>query len=248
MPLLRTLKQKFGIAAPRVAVRTHIAWYWRWLALVAIGAALLGAGWVLYNFGMTFGGYRQSESEHALAGLNETVGRQQQEITELRARMAHAESQLQIERAAYVDLVQQMKALTEENATLKEDLVFFQTLMPSGGKPGTITINRFTLEPDALPGEYRYRLLLVQTGRRATEFEGRLQFVLNLTHDEKALVLMLPPESERNAKEYQLKFRFFQRIEGTFRVAPDAAVKSFQVRVFEKGANTPKLTQTATAS
>ena len=55
---------------------------------------------------------------------------------------------------------------------------------------------------------------------------------------------MLPPESNRNATEYQLNFKFFQRVEGTFKVAPGAVVKSLQVRVFENGASTPRLTQT----
>jgi hypothetical protein len=60
--------------------------------------------------------------------------------------------------------------------------------------------------------------------------------------------MTLPKEGEANAKEYQLRFRFFQRVEGTFKVAPDAIVKSLQVRVFENGSKTPKLAQTVSAS
>jgi hypothetical protein len=35
----------------------------------------------------------------------------------------------------------------------------------------------------------------------------------------------------------------FRRIDGTFRLAPGAEVKSMQVRLYENGTRTPKLTQ-----
>ena len=119
--------------------------------------------------------------------------------------------------------------------------------MPAGGREG-VSINRFRVQKEAMPGEYRYRLLLVQAGRRVKEFQGNLEFVLNLEHNDRKFALTLPPESEKKAREYQLNFKFFQRVEGTFKIAPDAVVKSLQVRVFENGANAPKLTQTVNVS
>ena len=50
------------------------------------------------------------------------------------------------------------------------------------------------MQPDALPGEYRYRLLLVQSGQRVKEFQGTLQFVVNLEQSDRKFVLTLPPE------------------------------------------------------
>ena len=100
----------------------------------------------------------------------------------------------------------------------------------------------------SLPGEYRYRLLLTQTGQRSKDFQGNLQFVVNLQQDNKKVVMTLPAEGDPEAKGFKLNFRFYQRIEGTFRVAPNAVVKSMQVRVFENGSSEPKLTQTANAS
>ncbi|MEK6594556.1 MAG: DUF6776 family protein [Pseudomonadota bacterium] len=213
-----------------------------------IGALVSGIGWATYDFGMEFAGFRQGEADRALKKLNEAISKQDQELSELRSKAAQAEQQLQIERATYGDLAKQVKALAVENAALKEDLAFFQSLMPAGGKQNTISVNRFQLQPEALPGEYRYRLLLVQTGQRGQEFKGKLQFVLNLQQDGRKVVLMLPPEGQRDAREYLLDFKFFQRIEGTFRIAPDAVVQGMQVRVFESGSNTPKLTQNVNLS
>jgi hypothetical protein len=126
--------------------------------------------------------------------------------------------------------------------------VTYPQLMPSGGKEGGVAINRFLVQKDALPGEYRYRLLLTQTGQRSKNFQGNLQFVVNLQQDSKKVVMTLPAEDDKEGKGFKLNFRDYQRIEGRFRVALNMVVKSVQVRVFENGSNEPKLTQTANAS
>ena len=162
--------------------------------------------------------------------------------------MAAVERQLQIDRATYGDLAKQVKTLSEENSALKEDLAFFQSLMASGAKELGLSINRFRVQPDALPGEYRYRLLLVQSGQRIKEFQGTLQFLVYLEQSDRKFVLTLPPEDQKNSREYQVNFKFFQRVDGTFKVAPGTTVKNLEVRVFENGVNAPKLSQTASVS
>ena len=244
----RTLQRKFGISAPRVAVRAHVPWYWRWLGYVAVGAVVVGVGWTTYDYGMELAGFRQSEAARAHAKLVEQIRHSETENAELHSQVTAAERQMQIERAAYGDLARQVKSLTEENAGLREDLAFFQSLMNVDSKEGALSVNRFRVQPEALPGEYRYRLLLVQTGQRVKDFQGKLQFVLNLQEGDHKLVLTLPAENDKDAKEYQVSFKFFQRVEGSFKIPSDAVVKSMQVRVFESGASTPKLTQTVTVS
>jgi hypothetical protein len=39
-----------------------------------------------------------------------------------------------------------------------------------------------------------------------------------------------------------LTFKYFRRVEGTFRVSPRAKVESVQVRVYETGSSQPKAT------
>jgi len=246
--LIRTLQRKFGIAAPRMAVHAHVAWYWRWLGYVALGALVVGVGWTTYDYGMELAGFRQSEAAQALARLKNEIAERDAQLAELRSQVATSERQLQIERATYGDLARQVKSLSEVNATLREDLAFFQSLMAAGGKEEALSLNRFRVQPEALPGEYRYRLLLVQGGQRVKEFQGTLQFVLNVEQGDRKFVITLPPEGEKNVKDYQVHFKFFQRVEGTFKVAPGAVVKSLQIRVFENGSVAPKLSQTVSVS
>jgi hypothetical protein len=243
----KAFARRFGIDAPKLAVRPHMPWYWRWSGVVAGGVLVAGVAWFTYDFGLEYAGFRQGEAARLRAQLNETVLKQQGELAELNARAAAAERQLQIERATFVDLQRQVKNLAQENARLQEDLAFFQSLTATG-KDGAISVNRFRLMPETVPGEYRYQLLLVQTGERAKEFNGRLQFVLNLQQDGRKVVLVVPPDSSRPAKEYQVSFKLFQRVEGMFRISPDAAVKGLQVRVFEGNSDAPRLTHNVTIS
>jgi hypothetical protein len=238
----------FGIAAPRVAVRTAVAWYWRWLGLIALAVVIMMFSRTAYDFGRKFAGYDQSEAEQELQRLTDAKSKLEQEVVQISGNLAQIEWQMQIERATYADLVKQVKTLTEENASLKEDLAFFQTLMLSGGKEGGVAVNRFMVQNDALPGEFRYRLLLTQTGQRSKDFQGRLQFVVNLQQDGKKSVMTLPAEDDKEARGFKLNFRFYQRVEGTFRVTPGTVVKGMQVRVLEGDGKEPRLTQQANLS
>jgi multidrug efflux pump subunit AcrA (membrane-fusion protein) len=246
--VLRTLKRRFGIFAPRVAVRAHLPWYWRWLGYIALGGLVVGVGLTTYDYGMELAGFRQSEAQRVIARMSEEIQSRETRISELRTQVAATERQLQIDRATYGDLGRQVKLLSEENAALKEDLALFQSLMTSEEKELGLSINRFRVQPDSLPGEYRYRFLLVQSGQRVREFQGTLQFVVNLEQGDRRFVVTLPLEEQKSAKEYQVSFKFFQRVEGTFKVAPGTVVKSLQVRVFEIGSITPKLSQSVSVS
>ena len=102
-------------------------------------------------------------------------------------------------------------------------------------------INRFRAEQGALPGEYRYRLLLLQGGRREKPFQGNLQLLVTVQQDGKDAIIALPEEGA--AQAYKISFKYFQRVEGTFHVTPGAHVRTVQVRVFENGSAQVRATQ-----
>ncbi len=239
--LLKKIRQRFGISAPRMTVTTHVAWYWRMLGLVAVLSCSLALAAWMYDAGRRFAGFDRSEAEQELSQLRESVGKLTQETTSLRANVNASESKLQIERAAQTQLGRQVKALEDENARLKEDLAFFENLIPGEHRDNTLLINRFRVDPGALPGEFRYRLLLLQGGRRDKPFQGNLQLLVTLQQDGKGAIITLPEEGA--APAYKISFKYFQRVEGTFRVAPGARVKMVQVRIFEGGSTQARATQ-----
>lgn len=244
MATFSRIRRAFGISAQRVAIRPDPPWYWPFAVVAFFVVAIAWA--VLALIGRD---PQRIESEREIAQLTQQLRSQETELAELRTKVAGSDREVHMDRAAAADLARQVKALTFENAKLKEDLAFFQSLMSSSaGREGTISVNRFSLQPEGVAGEYRYQLLLVQSGQRAREFHGTLQFVLDVQHGGRKLTLVLPPEEEREARDYRLNFKFFQRVEGTFKLTPGSVLKGMQVRVFENGTRTPKLTQALNVS
>jgi uncharacterized membrane-anchored protein YhcB (DUF1043 family) len=230
-----------------MAVRPAVAWYWRWSVAAAGLAAAVAMGWALFS--ASDRRPRDAEVAAEMEKLKTRLQRQEEELAQVRPTVASADRQMQIDKAAAADLAKQVKALAFENAALKEDLAFFQSLMAMpGAREGTLSVNRFRLQPESIAGEYRYQMLLVQAGQRLRDFQGTLQFVLDVQQDGRKIVLTLPPDPDRSAREYQLNFKFFQRVEGSFKLTPGSVLKGMQVRVFENGAKAPKLTHTLNVS
>ena len=113
-----------------MAVRAAMPWYWRWAGLIALALAILLLARETYDFGKKFAGFDQSEANQEVKRLADANAKMQQELVQLRGQFAQGERQLQMQQATYANLVKQMKVLADENAALKEDLVFFQTPMP----------------------------------------------------------------------------------------------------------------------
>ncbi len=228
-------------------MRTQVAWYWRWLVIIMMITMVMALAWWMYDSGRKFAGFDSGQAEHEMARQAELNTRLQTENAALRHEAAASERQLQIERSTYGDLAKQVKDLSDENTSLKEDLAFFQSLLSAGSKEA-VSIYRFNVEPDTLPGEYRYRLLLLQMGPRQKEFQGKLQFVIDVLQNGQKSLMTIPDENGPDLQAYNVNFKYYQRVEGSFRVEPGAVAKSVQVRVFENGASEAKLTQTVNLS
>ncbi|OGA11843.1 MAG: hypothetical protein A3D95_05370 [Betaproteobacteria bacterium RIFCSPHIGHO2_12_FULL_69_13] len=245
---LGKLRQRFGIAAPRVAVRGQIPWYWRWLGIaLLLVAAMLLAAWI-YDAGGRFAGFDRSEITGQLGETRRSLDAARAELEQLRGVANAADSRVSIERTAQQKLARQIRTLGQENARLREELAIFENMLSSEARSAqALSIYRFKVEPEVLPGEYRYHLLLLTpTSRRGRDFQGRLELVVSLTEGGRSAMMSFPEQADAGASAFRLAFKYFQRVEGTFRVSPKAKVENVQVRVYETGAPQPKATHTVT--
>lgn len=248
MRLARRIKHKFGVSAAPVTVRRELAFHWRmvvWALLIGGGVSL---AWSIFDSGVILGGFERKGIAVELRQLRERVGELEQENLKLRTEVAQSDRKMQIERVTQNDLAKSVKTLQDENAHLKEDIAFFRKLMSSDKSDGAVGIHRFQVTNGTLPGEYRYHLLLLQGGQRENEFRGKVQMLVNLTQGGKKMVMALPAASGKDVAAFNLAFKFYQRLEGTFQTVPGAQVKNVQVRVFENGAPQPKVMQTVNLS
>jgi hypothetical protein len=238
------LRQRFGIAAPRVAVYSQIPWYWRWLGLaLLLGVSAASAAWI-YDAGRRFAGFDRSEVQEELTVAKRELEAARAELEGLRAISNAADSRLSIERTAQQKLAEQIRTLEQENARVREELATFESMLVSDARnANALSIYSFKVEPDVLPGEYRYRLLLLTpTDRRGRDFNGRMELVVTLQEGGQSAMMSFPEPGDAAATSFRLAFKYFRRVEGTFRVNPKAKVESVQVRVYETGTSQPRAT------
>ena len=233
--MLRRLRRRFGMAAPRVMVRAHIPWHWRALVTVLLLAVVIAmAGWV-YDFGRRYAGYDKSVAEVELNTLRERVAILEAETARLRGIGNGSEASIEIERSAQRILGEEVKRLGAENGRLREDLAAFENLATGGVRNETVTIQRAQVESDATePGSYRYRLLIAAPGARPDqEFKGRLQLVATVQQDGKPVIVNIPDVASADVQKYLVSFKYFRRIEGVFTLPANAVLKKLEVRLMQ---------------
>lgn len=238
------MRRRFGIAAPRVEVHTQIPWYWRWVGIaVLLGISAASAAWI-YDAGRRFAGFDHGEVQRKLYRAQGELEDARAELARLRSIANAADSRMAIERTAQQKLAQQIRTLEQENAKVREELATLESMFSSEARSANaLSIYRFTVEPDVLPGEYRYHLLLVgPSSRRERNFTGRLELVVSLQEGGRNVMMTFPEPKDAGAAAFRLAFKYFRLVEGTFRVSPKAKVENVQVRVYEGGSAQPQAT------
>jgi len=246
--LLRRFRQRFGIAAPRLAVSPHVAWYWRALRVIAVLSISGALALWMYDAGRRFAGFDRGVLDEELQRLRTQVAELEDQVPKLQAIADSSDARLKIEQTAQRNLAQQVKALETDNARLKEDIAFFENLSAQDHAEDRVTVARFKVESNVIPGEFRYRVLLMQGGSRPREISGRLQFIVKMQLERKDVILIVPDETSGPQSAYQIKFSRFYRADGVIRVDPNAKVRSVQVRLLEKGSGQPRATESVSLS
>lgn len=208
-----------------------------WPLKVALIGLMLGLGGAVamwtYDLGRSFTGFRSGATTEQLAVFKEQIDKLGAERDQFSSTVNAAESQLNIERSAQKQLAAQVRALEAENVRLKEDLAFFESLLPVDTGQG-IAIRRLKAEMIA-PNQLRYRLLVMQGGKGGRDFVGDLQFTVTVLQGGKSAMMIFPQGNSGEPNKYKLGFKHYQRMEGVLTLPEGVSVKTIQARVLEKG-------------
>ena len=179
-------------------VRSHLPWPLRW-AVVALTLGFSGAIalWA-FEFGKDIAGLDRNATEE-LSRLRGEVAQLREEREKALSIANTADSLLKAERAAQEKLAQQIRQAEAENLTLKNDLGFFERLLPAGDSVG-VTIRGLQAET-VTEGQLRYQLLVMQPGKAVPEIQGRYEMTLTGTLDGRPWALAQPGGPEVAAVE-----------------------------------------------
>lgn len=227
----RKIRSKVGIRSERVAIHSHVPWYIKFGGYgIAMGVAAAVA-WGVVDNSYRITGFNREEAQQQLAALTEENQKLQRAYENTRSLLNEQGGQLRVEKSAQAELAKSVAQLQEENASLKEDLGFLRNIMSSGSVPEGLAIANFKVEADALPNEYRYRLLLTQGGQRKQDFKGKVQVIARVQEGAQQATLSFPQDAELRSAGKEIEFRYYQKIDGRFKIPEGAQLKSVQVRV-----------------
>ncbi len=248
MTFLRRVRGQFGAASPRVAVRTPLPWWSRVAVVLAVVGVFVGMWWWGFDLGQLFGGVNRKELESRLASLDTETVRLRAETAELRMRASRLESDLAMSRGAEQAMSKQTTDLVAENAQLKEEVAFLQKLVSDSSKQAGLTIPRLSAEPEP-GGAWRYRLFVVRGGNPSGDFEGHVELEATVAGAEGDVrTVTIPDDLPDSRGPLALRFKYYQRIEGTLALPPGSRLQSLTARAYEDGNSTPRASRSLTTS
>jgi hypothetical protein len=227
------LRRRRPASAPRMTISSRTSWRWKGLGVLVLLGLAFAIAVAAYWKGRNYAGFDPVATMQQLTILTQQVQSLQRERDQLRSNANATESAMHIERSTQQQLASQIKELEAENGKLKEDLAFFESMLPTGTGPKDVAIQR--LEGELLaPNRLRYRLL-VRQGVRDHHFSGTLQLAITVLQHGASTVLMFPSHDGVDADKYKLEFKYYQRVEGVLSVPEGAVIKAIQARVLENG-------------
>jgi len=219
--------------APKMTI-THA---WPWHIKAGIGILLLALvvvlAWWTYDLGRSFA-FGPRANKDQVQDLQAKLEQLMTERDKLQLEANTIESKLNIDHSMQKELTEQVKTLTAENQKLKDDLAFFEGLMPSGTGMDGITVQNLKVELQA-PGQLRYRALVMQGVKSTKDFEGELQFFVSLVQAGKPVTMQFPDPKSGDAGKLKLSFKHYQRLEGVITLPDGATAKNVQVKVLDRG-------------
>ncbi len=226
-----------------MAIRSQLAWYWRWLVNILMMAVVAGVVWWLVQNSYRITGFDIEEVKRQIASLTEENRTLKTDLESSKGAVVERDRQLQIDKAAQGELARTVAQLQEENAALKEDLGFLRNIMSSGATPEGLGVSNLKVERDGKPNEYRYRMLLTQGGQRKQDFKGKVQIVARVANGTGLTSLTFPdPAAGESAGSFE--FRFYQKVEGRFAIPEGSTLKGVDVRVLALPGGQVKLSRT----
>lgn len=227
----RLLRRRLTISAPRMAVRSALPWPLRW-ALVAIVLGFCSAiGLWAFEFGKDIAGIEDDRVQ--------TMQRLQEEVKSLHAKLStmkeerdqamvqanSANTLMTTEKAAQERLSTHIKQLEGENQKLRDDLGFFEKLIPTGGTQG-LAIR--SVQADMLNDrQVKWQVLVIQPLKNAPEFNGRLEVSFSGFQGGKPWVAPLPGGT------LSIKLKQYTRLEGVFELPPQTQLKGISIKVLD---------------
>ena len=199
------------------------------IVIIVIGA------YGLYEFGRYQGGHDQQSAQREIDQLVREVDRLSERNGTLLDQNAMLDRSSRIDRNAHDEVKVALNAVQQESLELREELAFYRSLVsPSEMEPG-LHIQSFTVEADAGPPTFNYKLVLTQVRKNNREAIGVVLLRFSGLLGGKSVIYSLSDIAKVNTEDLNFKFKYFQSFEGNLRLPKRFIPKSVSITVKPEG-------------
>lgn len=236
---LRLLRRRLTISAPHMAVRSALPWPFRWAVLAIVFGFCAAIGLWAFEFGKDIAGLERGSKDElvrlqtAMFDLQAELAKTKEERDQAQSIANTAGTLVTAEKASHEQLLLQVKQIEAENRSLRDDLGFFEKLIPASGT-GSVSIRG--LQAELQNGtSVKWQVLVIQASRNAVEFNGNLDLTFTGLQNGKPWSASLPSGPQA------IKLKQYGRLEGVLELPPQVVVKGVSAKVLD--GNTVKATQ-----
>jgi hypothetical protein len=232
----RLLRRRLTISAPSMAIRSAMPWPFRWLIAAIVLGFCAAIGLWAFELGKDLTGVDGSSKEE-LSKLRIEVQQLREERDKAQSILNTSGSLLTAEKAAQEKIMAQVKQLEAENRALRDDLGFFEKLIPAGGNEG-LAIRGLQAETLSAGSQLKWQVLVIQPTKNAPAFNGKLEITLSGLQGG-------APGTGAGGKPWvqvaggaaqSLQFTQYKRLENVIDLPPQVVVKQVSVKVTEGAA------------
>lgn len=228
---MRLLLRRLTVSAPRMSVRSALPWPLRWIGAAVVLGFCAAIGLWAFEFGKEIAGIDDNRIldltrlEREVVDLQRQLDTMKEERDKALALANTSTTLMTAEKAAQESLSALNKQLEADNQRLRDDLGFFEKLIPT---VGTEALAIRGLQAEVQDGrQVKWQVLVIQPLKNAPEFNGRLELSFTGLQAGRRWSSTLPEGPQT------IKLRQYARAEGVFDLPPQTLLKGVSVKVMD---------------
>ncbi len=218
----------------RLVIRAHRPWQRR-LIWGGVAALALLAVYLAFEIGRRGAGYDSLQAWQQRRALNATIAELQKANAGLRASMAELETGQVSAHREREELARSIGELQSRIARQNQDLTFYRGIVSDSAGGTRVRIHRVVIEPGENSGNYRIRVVLVQTARPEKDVSGTMTLSVAGAEGDKPAEYPLQRLTQQKLERLRFSFRYFEDIEQQIELPAEFRPASVNVEVRAAG-------------
>lgn len=204
----------------------------KFIVIGVIASIVAAGGWGIYTYGLTTAGFEVLSASRRAGDLQRSIDKLVDENQELRESLVRAQRSLQMDQVAYEELNGSLQKSAREIVKLKEEISFYRAILSPNNKVAGLHIQSMHVEPTTDASLYRYKLVVIQALKHDRNIYGTAYFEISGLQGGQQKVLRFP---EKNKRQMTVNFKYFQDVEGEFKVPLNFSPNKLTVKVVTRG-------------